>query len=80
MCHQEIDDEDMPAEIDFSQGIRGLHYRGPNAVFHFPSDSRILLDEEVLSFLTEEAAKKGVAVDQLVNDMLKQDIQNLRDR
>ncbi len=59
MCHQEIDDEDMPAEIDFSQGIRGLHYRGPNAVFHFPSDSaRILLDEEVLSFLTEEAAKK----------------------
>lgn len=26
MNNQPIEDDDMPAEIDFSQGVRGLHH------------------------------------------------------
>ena len=63
------DDDDMPAEIDFSGGVRGKFYR-PNAKLNLP----VYLDAEVQAYLTDIATKKGVPVSDLANDLLKRDI------
>jgi hypothetical protein len=63
-------DDDMKREYDFSKAERGKHYAGPDAVFHIP----IYLQEDVQSFLLEKAQSKGIPLNQLVNDLLKRDI------
>jgi hypothetical protein len=65
---QEEDDE-IPANIDFSKGVRGKFYH-PNATFNLP----VYLDMDVQHFLAELAAKKGVDMSDLANDILKKDI------
>ena len=63
------DDNDIPAEIDFSGGKRGKFTR-PNARLNLP----IYLDAEVQSYLSALAARKGVALSELANDLLRKDI------
>jgi hypothetical protein len=69
-----VDDDDMRPEYDFSGGQRGKHYAGPDAVFHIP----VYLDQDVQTFLMETAASKGVELDRLVNDLLKNEIKAFR--
>jgi hypothetical protein len=64
-------DDDMRPEYDFSRAERGKHFAGAGAVFHVP----VYLDQEVQTFLMEKAATKGIALDRLVNDLLKNDIE-----
>ena len=59
----------MKDEYDFSKGERGKFYR-PGAKFNLP----VYLDDDVLTYLTERAASKAIEVNQLINDMLKKDI------
>lgn len=59
----------MKREYDFSQGERGKFYR-PDAIFNVP----VYLDKEVLAYLSEKARAKGVEVSQLINDILRRDI------
>jgi len=61
--------DDMPEEIDFSKGVRGKFYH-PNAVFKLP----VYLDTDVQTYLATIAAKKGVALSELANDLLKKEI------
>jgi hypothetical protein len=68
------DDDEMPAEIDFSGGTRGKFYR-PNARLHLP----VYLEAEVQENLAALAAKKGMTLSDLANDMLKQDLAVLED-
>jgi hypothetical protein len=63
------DEDDMPNEVDFSRGVRGKFYR-PNAKLNLP----IYLDERVQDFLATLAAKKGVQISDIANDLLKKDI------
>lgn len=63
-------DDDMPAEIDFSKGVRGKFHR-PGARFKVP----VYLDDEVQLFLSERAQAKGVEVAALVNSLLRKDIE-----
>lgn len=63
------DDDDMPAEIDFSGGTRGKFYR-PNTKLNLP----VYLDDDVQSSLVAIAAKKGVPLSELANDLLKKEI------
>lgn len=63
------DDDDMPAEIDFSGGARGKYYR-PNLKLNLP----VYLDAEVRAYLANIAAKKGVPVSDLANDLLRREI------
>jgi len=49
-------DEDIPAEIDFSGGVRGKFHR-PNVRLNLP----VYLDADVQAYLSALAAKKGVA-------------------
>jgi|307.fasta_scaffold14476_2 hypothetical protein len=63
------DDDDMPAEIEFSGGVRGKFYR-PDARINLP----VYLDAEVQAYLVALAARKGVPVSELANELLKKDI------
>jgi len=62
--------DDMPDEIDFSGGVRGKFYR-PGATFNLP----VYLDTQVLEYLAERAKAKGIPLNDLVNELLKKDIE-----
>ena len=63
------DDDDMPAEIDFSKGERGKFYH-PNGKLSLP----VYLDAEVQVFLAALASRKGVEMSEIANELLKKDI------
>jgi hypothetical protein len=63
------DDDDLPTEIDFSGGTRGKFHR-PNARLNLP----VYLDADVQAYLAALAARKGVPLSDLANDLLKKDI------
>jgi hypothetical protein len=63
-------DNDMPAEIDFSGGTRGKFFR-PGAQLQLP----IHLDAQVQNTLASLANAKGVDLSVFVNDLLKKDIE-----
>lgn len=60
----------MKPEFDFSKGERGKFFKA-NAELCLP----IYLDEDVQGYLTERAADKGVALGEMVNGLLRREIQ-----
>lgn len=60
----------MRAEYDFTKGERGKFFR-PNVELRLP----IYLDPEVQDYLAEQAARKGISLNEIINSLLKQDIQ-----
>lgn len=60
----------MKERYDFRKGGRGKFYR-PDAVFKLP----VYLDEEVEAYLAKKAEAKGVELSDLVNELLKKDIE-----
>ncbi len=65
-------DDDMPNEIDFSQGVRGKFYR-PGMKLNLP----VYLDDEVQARLANLANAKGVDLSDLVNDLLRKDLDRI---
>lgn len=63
-------DDDMPDEIDFSSGARGKFFK-PGMSLSLP----VYLDADVQAYLAERASARGVDVSQLVNELLKKDIE-----
>jgi hypothetical protein len=61
---------DMPAEIDFSDGTRGKFFK-PGAAIDLP----VYLEAEVQAYLAARAKAKGIEITQLVNELLKKDIE-----
>ncbi|HEX2829463.1 MAG TPA: hypothetical protein VHP37_24165 [Burkholderiales bacterium] len=60
----------MKDEYDFSQGVRGKFYRDGVKV-----TLPVYLDDEVQSYLARRAAERGVELSELVNDLLRKDIE-----
>ncbi len=60
----------MKDEYDFSKGERGKFY-SPNAQLNMP----VYLEAEVLDYFSAKAKAKGVELNKMVNELLKQDIQ-----
>ena len=60
----------MKPEYDFSKGVRGKFFR-PEAELLLP----VYLDANVQSYLSARAADKGVPLGELVNGLLKREIQ-----
>jgi hypothetical protein len=60
----------MKPEYDFSKGERGKFLR-PNAELRLP----IYLNPDVQAYLAERAAEKGIPLGEMVNALLKQEIQ-----
>lgn len=63
-------DDDLPAEIDFSRGTRGKFFQ-PDAQLQLP----IHLDAQVQNTLASLASAKGVDLSVFVNDLLRKDIE-----
>ena len=64
------DDDDMPAEIDFSGARRGQFYKA-GAQLNLP----VYLEQQVQATLAALASAKGVDFSALINDLLKKDIE-----
>lgn len=60
----------MKPEYDFSKGERGKFFRR-GAELRLP----IYLEADIQTYLTEHAARKGMPLSEMVNDLLKQEIQ-----
>jgi hypothetical protein len=64
-------DSDIPAEIDFTKGVRGLH--------HIPADAKIFLpasiEKSVWEYFSGKAEEKGVGLAELLTEVLKRDIE-----
>ena len=60
----------MKPEYDFTRGERGKFFR-PDAELRLP----IYLDADVQNYLAQRAAQKGIPLGEMVNDLLKQEIQ-----
>lgn len=60
----------MKAHYDFSKGQRGKFYNKA-ALFKLP----VYLDEQVEAYLAAKAAIKGIELSDLVNDLLKKEIE-----
>jgi hypothetical protein len=71
MNNQPIDDNDLPAEIDFSKGVRGLHHIPPGAKVLMP----VSIERGVWEYFSGKAAQRGVNLSDLVTEVLKRDIE-----
>jgi hypothetical protein len=71
MTNQPPDENDMPAEIDFRKGVRGLH--------SIPHDARVMMpvsiERSVWEYFSGKAEERGVALSDLVTEVLKHDIE-----
>lgn len=64
-------ENEMPTEIDFSGGKRGLHY--------IPSGSKVLMpvsiEKTVWEYFAMKAEQRGVELSQLITEVLRRDIE-----
>lgn len=59
----------MKNQYNFSDGERGKFYQ-PNTQLNLP----VYLDADILDYLSIKAKAKGVEVNEIVNDLLRKDI------
>ena len=71
MTDRPIEDDEMPAEIDFSKAVRGLHHIPPGAKVFLPAS----IERSVWEYFSSKAEEKGVALSELLTDVLKRDIE-----
>jgi hypothetical protein len=71
MSDRPIEHDDVPAEIDFSKGVRGLH--------HLPEGARVLMpasiERSVWEYFSGKAEERGVDLSELLTEVLKRDIE-----
>jgi hypothetical protein len=60
----------MKPEYDFSKGERGKFFRS-DAEMRLP----IYLDPDVENYFSQRAAEKGIPLGEMVNDLLRREIQ-----
>jgi hypothetical protein len=65
------EDNQMPAEIDFSKGTRGLHHIPPGARVFLPAS----IERSVWEYFSAKAEQKGIDLSELLTDVLKRDIE-----
>ena len=66
-----IQDDEMPDEIDFSQGARGLHHIPPGAGVFLPAS----IERSVWEYFSRKAEQRGIRLSDLLTDVLKRDIE-----
>ena len=66
-----IEDEKMPVEIDFREGVRGFHHIPPGAKVFLPAS----IERSVWEYFSGKAQQKGVDLSELLTDVLKRDIE-----
>jgi hypothetical protein len=71
MKNRPVDDNDMPAEIDFGKGVRGVHHIPPGAKVLMP----VSIERSVWEYLSGKAQQRGVDLSELVTEVLKRHIE-----
>ena len=71
MNDRPIDDDDMPAEVDFSKAVRGLHHIPAGAKVYLPAS----IERSVWEYFSAKAKQKGIDLSELLTDVLKRDIE-----
>ena len=71
MSKQLIKKDDMPTEIDFSKGIRGLHNIPPGAKVMMPA----AIEKSVWMYFSGKAEQRGIDLSDLLTEVLKRDIE-----
>jgi len=71
MSDRTLKGDELPAEVDFSKGARGLH--------HIPTDAKVFLpasiERSVWEYFAGKAEQKGVDLSELLTDVLRRDIE-----
>ena len=66
MNSEPIEDNKVPAQVDFSKGVRGLH--------HIPSDAKLLMpasiERTVWEYFSSKAEQLGVDLSELLTEVL----------
>ncbi len=74
MKPEPMEDENLPSEIDFSKGSRGLHY--------VPGTSRILMpaaiEKSVWEYFSGKAEEQGIELSELLTEVLRRGHGNQR--
>jgi hypothetical protein len=72
MSERRIEEDEMPAEIDFSKGVRGLH--------HIPAGAKVLvpvsIERSVWEYFSGKAEQKGMDLSELLTSILKREIES----
>jgi len=71
MKDREIDENDMPSEIDFGKATRGLHHIPPDANVFMP----VSIERTVWEYFFHKAVQRGMPLSDLLTEVLKRDIQ-----
>jgi len=71
MSNQPTEKDDMPDEIDFSKGVRGLHHIPPGAKVFLPAS----IERSVWEYFSGKAEEKGVELSELLTEVLQRDIE-----
>ena len=69
--NDEIEDNEMPAEIDFSKGVRGLHFIPPGAKVLMP----VSIEKSVWEYFSGKAERRGIDLSDLITEVLRRDIE-----
>jgi hypothetical protein len=64
-------DDGIPAEIDFSKGVRALHHIPPDVKVFLPAS----IERSVWEYFFAKAEQKGIELSELLTDVLKRDIE-----
>jgi hypothetical protein len=71
MSDERREGTDMPDEIDFSKGVRGLH--------HIPAGAKVLMpaaiERSVWEYFSGKAEERGMELSELLTEVLKRDIE-----
>ena len=71
MSNPPTENDDMPDEIDFSKGVRGLHHIPPGTKVFLPAS----IERSVWEYFSEKAEEKGVELSELLTEVLQRDIE-----
>jgi hypothetical protein len=71
MNGQPIEHDDMPAEIDFSKGVRGAHHIPPGEKVFLPAS----IEKYVWEYFAGKAEQKGIELSTLLTEVLRRDIE-----
>lgn len=71
MSEPAINNDEMPDDIDFRKGVRGLHHIPPDAKVFLPAS----IERSVWQYFSAKAEHKGVDLSELLTDVLKRDIE-----
>ena len=65
-------DPDLPSEVNFSKGVRGMHFVPADAKVFMPTS----IEQSVWKYYADQASKKGVELSDLLTEVLKKDIES----